>query len=74
MNVESWWKLVLVKIEEIKEIKKYFKRIYTIVSKDVQEIIENLDLSKKKKKAIMRELAFLPEKEQLKYLDEFKSL
>jgi len=64
----------LVKIEEIKEIKKYFKRIYTIVSKDVQEIIENLDLSKKKKKAIMRELAFLPEKEQLKYLDEFKSL
>ena len=64
----------MVKIEEIKEIKKYFKRIYTIVSKDVQEMIENLNLSKKKKKAIMRELAFLPEKEQLKYLDEFKSL
>ncbi|KKK43830.1 hypothetical protein LCGC14_1610300 [marine sediment metagenome] len=64
----------MVKIEEIKEIKKYFKRIYTIVSKEVQEMIENLDLSKKKKKAIMRELAFLPEKEQLKYLDEFKSL
>ncbi|KKK46051.1 hypothetical protein LCGC14_1136220 [marine sediment metagenome] len=64
----------MVKIEEIKEIKKYFKRIYTIVSKDVQEMIEKINLSKKKKKAIMRELAFLPEKEQLKYLDEFKSL
>ncbi|KKL82851.1 hypothetical protein LCGC14_1980650 [marine sediment metagenome] len=64
----------MVKIEEIKEIKKYFKRIYTIVSKDVLEMIENLNLSKKKKKAILRELAFLPEEEQLKYLDEFKSL
>jgi len=64
----------MVNIEEIKEIKKYLKRIYTVPERKVQEMIENLNLSKKKKKAIMRELTFLPEKEQLKYLDEFKNL
>ncbi len=56
--------------EEIKEVKKYFKRNYSIFSEKVREILMNLDLPKKKKKSIIKELAFLPEKKQIKYIEE----
>ncbi len=58
--------------EEIPENKKYFTKIYTVLSKDIREKLKKLNVSKKKKKKIRRELAFLPKKKQNDYLDEFK--
>ncbi|MHA2180796.1 MAG: hypothetical protein ACXAAH_05170 [Promethearchaeota archaeon] len=57
---------------EIPEIKKYFSRIYTVLSKDIREKLKQLDVSKEKKKKIKKRLAFLPKKKQIEYLDEFK--
>jgi hypothetical protein len=57
-------------IEEIPEIKKYFLRIYTVLSKDIRDRLKNLDLPKEKKKKIKKELAFLSRKKQIEYLDE----
>jgi hypothetical protein len=57
-------------IEDIPEIKKYFSRIYTILSKEIREKLRDLDLSKEKKKKIKRELAFLSKDKQIEYLDE----
>jgi len=59
-------------LKEIPEIKKYFSRIYTVLSKDIREKLKHLKVSKEKKKKIRRELAFLPKKKQNEYLDEFK--
>ncbi len=57
-------------IEEIPEIKKYFMRIYTVLSKDIRDRLKNLDLPKEKKKKIKKELAFLSKEKQIEYLDE----
>ena len=57
-------------IEEIPEIKKYFMRIYTVLSKDIRERLKNLNLPKEKKKKIKKELAFLSKEKQIEYLDE----
>ena len=59
-------------LEEISEIKKYFSRIFTVLSKEIREKIKILNLSKEKKKQLKRELAFLPKKKQDAYLDELK--
>jgi len=59
-------------LEEIPEIKKYFSRIYTVLSKDIRDKLKQLKVSKEKKKKIRRELAFLPKQKQNEYLDEFK--
>lgn len=56
--------------EEIEEVKKYFKRNYSIFSEKVRVKLINLDLPKKKKKSIIKELAFLPERKQIKYIEE----
>ena len=59
-------------IEEIPEIKKYFSRIYTVLSKEIRERLKELNLSKEKKKKLKKELAFLPKEKQREYLDELK--
>ncbi|MFX0038820.1 MAG: hypothetical protein ACFFCY_02780 [Promethearchaeota archaeon] len=56
--------------ENIPEIKKYFSRIYTILSKEIREKLKDLNVSKEKKKKIKKELAFLSKDKQLEYLDE----
>lgn len=56
--------------EEIKEVKAYWKRIYSVLRKDIREKLKNLNISEKKKKSIIKELAFLSEKKQIKYLEE----
>jgi hypothetical protein len=61
-------------IEEIPEIKKYFSRIYTTLSKEIREKLRDLDLPKIKKKKIKKELAFLSKDKQIEYLDELKGL
>jgi len=57
-------------LEEIPEVKKYFSRIYTVLSKNVKEQLDNLDISKDKKKKLKKELAFLPKYKQIKYINE----
>ncbi len=57
-------------LEDIPEIKKYFSRIYTILSKEIREKLRELNVSKEKKKRIKRELAFLSKDKQIEYLDE----
>jgi hypothetical protein len=61
-------------IGDIPEIKKYFSRIYTILSKEIREKLRDLDVSKEKKKKIKRELAFLSKDKQIEYLDELIQL
>ncbi len=58
-------------LKEIPEIKKYFSRIFSVFSKEVRDKLKSLNLSKKKKKILKKELAFLPEKKQITYIDEF---
>lgn len=57
-------------LEKIKEVKAYWKRIYSVLRKDIREKLNNLNVSEEKKKYIIKELAFLSEKKQMKYLDE----
>ena len=59
-------------LEEIPEIKTYFSKIYTILSKEIRERLKNLNISKEKKKKLKKELAFLPKEKQREYLDELK--
>jgi hypothetical protein len=59
-------------LEEIPEIKKYFSKIYTVLSKDIRDKLKHLNVSKEKLKKIRKVLAFLPKKKQNEYLDEFK--
>ncbi|MCK4778713.1 MAG: hypothetical protein KAT57_00935 [Candidatus Lokiarchaeota archaeon] len=59
-------------LEDISEIKKYFMRIYTVLSKDIREKLKKLDLDKEKKKKLKKELAFLSKEKQIEYLEEFE--
>ena len=56
--------------ERLDVVKKYFQRIFTILSKEVREELMKLDLSKDELKEIKKELAFLTEKKQLEFLKE----
>ena len=57
-------------IEEIEEVKEYFERIYTILNQEIRDKLEKLEISEQKKKSIIKELAFLSQKKQIKYLGE----
>ena len=61
-------------LEDISEIKKYFMRIYTVLSKDIRDKLKKLDLDKEKKKRIKKELAFLSKEKQIEYLDELNRI
>ncbi len=61
-------------LEDIKVVKKYFSRIFSVLSKEIREKLLKLDISEEKKKLIAKELAFLSKKKQKKYLDEFFSI
>ena len=61
-------------LEDIPEIKKYFLRIYTVLSKEIREKLRDLDVPKDKKKKIKKELAFLSKDKQIEYLDELIQL
>ena len=56
--------------ENIKIVKKYFSRIFTVLKPEIREKLMNLNVSKEKKEIIKKELAFLDEKKQIEYLDE----
>ncbi|MCK4480561.1 MAG: hypothetical protein KAV01_08535 [Candidatus Lokiarchaeota archaeon] len=59
-------------LEDISELKKYFMRIYTVLSKDIRDKLKKLDLDKEKKKKLKKELAFLSKEKQIEYLEEFE--
>ena len=59
-------------LEDISEIKKYFMRVYTVLSKDIRDKLKKLDLDKEKKKLIKKELVFLSKEKQIEYLDELE--
>ena len=58
--------------EEIGVIKKYFSRIFTILSKEIRTKLINLNISERVKKIIVKDLAFLAEEKQNEYLDELE--
>jgi len=67
--------LLPVKNEKDKKIvKEYFSKIFNIFSKDLRKQILELDIPKKERKNIIKELAFIAEEEQLKYLEAIKRL
>jgi hypothetical protein len=57
-----------------KVVKEYFAKIFNIISKDLRKQIVELDIPKKDRKSILKELAFLAEEEQLNYIEVIKSL
>jgi len=59
-------------LEEIDEVKRYFARKYSVLSQEIRERLNKLDIPQKKLKSLKKELAFLPEKKQHKYLDELE--
>ena len=62
--------LLPVKDDKDKElVKHYFTRIFTVLSKELKTQINELKISKKEKKELLKELAFLTREEQLKYID-----
>ncbi|MFX0147471.1 MAG: hypothetical protein ACFE8E_06940, partial [Candidatus Hodarchaeota archaeon] len=62
--------LLPVKDEKDKKIvKEYFSKIFTVLSKGIRKQINGLNIPKKEKKEILKELAFLTKEEQIKYLE-----
>ncbi len=57
-----------------KIVKEYFTKIFNIISKDLRKQILELDIPRKERKNIIKELAFIAEEEQVKYLEALKEL
>ncbi len=56
--------------EKLDVVKKYFQKIFTVMSKDVREQLMDLNLSKGELKEVKKELVFLPDEKQKEYLNE----
>ena len=56
--------------ETLDVVKRYFQKIFTVISKDVREQLMDLNLSKGELKEVKKELVFLPEEKQKEYLNE----
>ena len=62
--------LLPVKDEKDKKlVKEYFSKIFAVLSKDLRKQILNLKISKKEKRELLEELAFLTKEEQVKYIE-----
>jgi len=55
-------------------VKKYFTKIFTVLSKDIRKILLELDIPQEEKMALLKELAFLAKEEQFKYIESIKQL
>ena len=67
--------LLPVKNEKDRKIvKEYFSKIFNIISKDIRKQISEIDIPKKERKNLLRELAFLAEEEQLNYVEALRNL
>jgi len=56
--------------EKLEIVKKYFARIFNVLSEEVRERLLKLDFSEKELKKIKKELGFLSDEQQKKYLEE----
>ena len=54
--------------EKYEVVKRYFARIFNVLSKEVRQQLLDLDLTKEELKEIKNELGFLPEDQQKEYL------
>ncbi|MFW9877924.1 MAG: hypothetical protein ACFFG0_32990 [Candidatus Thorarchaeota archaeon] len=62
--------LLPVKDEKDKKlVKEYFSKIFAVLSKDLRQQIFNLKISKKEKRKLLEELAFLTKEEQVKHVE-----
>ncbi|MHA1292065.1 MAG: cell envelope integrity protein TolA [Promethearchaeota archaeon] len=52
-----------------KIVQRYFTKMFTILSKDIRQQIDELKISKEEKKEILKELAFLTKEEQIKFIN-----
>ncbi|MFW9865782.1 MAG: hypothetical protein ACFFEN_06740 [Candidatus Thorarchaeota archaeon] len=67
--------LLPVKDEKDKKlVKQYFSKIFAVLSKDLRKEIKKLKISKKEKKELLQELAFLTKEEQAKYVESLAEL
>ena len=57
-----------------KVVKEYFSKIFNIISKDLRKQIFELEIPKKQRKEILKELAFLAEEEQMNYIGALRNL
>ncbi|MFX0075422.1 MAG: hypothetical protein ACFE96_08270 [Candidatus Hermodarchaeota archaeon] len=56
--------------EKLEVVRRYFHRIFTVLSNEVREKLMELDLPKDELKEVKKELAFLSEEQQLEFLNE----
>ena len=56
--------------DKLDVVRRYFYRIFTVLSKDVREQLMNLNLPKDELKEVKKELAFLSEEKQKEFLKE----
>ena len=56
--------------EKLEIVKKYFGRIFNVLSEDVRKKLLKLQLSETELEEIKKELAFLPEEKQKEFLRE----
>ncbi|MFX1312854.1 MAG: hypothetical protein ACFFHD_09600 [Promethearchaeota archaeon] len=56
--------------EKLEIVKKYFGRIFNVLSAEVRKKLLKLQLSETELKEIKKELAFLPEEKQKEFLRE----
>ena len=56
--------------EETNTVKRYFARIFSVLSKETREKLMNLNVSEEKRRKIKKELAFLSKNRQKAYLEE----
>ncbi len=69
-NLKLHESLLPVKDEKDKKlVKEYFSKIFVLLSKDLRKQITDLKVSKKEKRELLEELAFLTKEEQVKYID-----
>lgn len=59
--------------EKLEVVKRYFHRVFTVISKEVREQLMNLNLSKDELKEVKKELAFLSEEQQKEFLKELEA-
>ncbi len=55
-------------------VKKYFTKIFIVLSKDIRKRIHELNLPKDEKKELVKEMAFLTKEKQIEYLDAINDL
>ncbi|MBD3339253.1 MAG: hypothetical protein GF353_09090 [Candidatus Lokiarchaeota archaeon] len=63
-----------INFEEFKVVKRYFSRIFTVLSDEMRERLIRLNLSDDQKNEIKKELSFLSINKQREYLEELKQI